>query len=165
MPAVALNVIEVAPGRIVTTDGTLAAPEEELSVTVAPGASAGAVNATRQVDVPGGVTETGAQVKPFKLGCCWMVTAVPFATAGTEAPAPSAAPALENWTTEDAFVVVLDSVNDTLATTPFEMGVALKPHSTQFEMPGTLLLQETDLFTAIATGPGPTLTEEKSVGE
>jgi hypothetical protein len=72
---------------------------------------------------------------------------------------------LENWTTEDAFVVALDSVNDTLATTPFEMGVALKPHSTQFEMPGTLLLQETDLFTAIATGPGPTLTEEKSVGE
>ena len=94
-----------------------------------------------------------------------MVTTVPFPSAGKEPPAPSAAPVMENCTVEDVFEVELDSVNDTLATTPFEMGVAFRPHSTQFDTPGRLLLQETDLFAAIAMDAAPTFTEEKSVGE
>ena len=70
MPAVALKVVEVAPVGTVTVGGTLAAAEDELSVTVAPGASAGADSATRQLDAAGGVTETGMHAKPFKWGCC-----------------------------------------------------------------------------------------------
>lgn len=160
-----MKVVEVAPVGTVTVGGTLAAAEVELIVTVVPGASAGADSATRQLDAAGGVNETGVHVKPFKWGCCWIITAVPLPSADKEAPAPLAAPALENWIAEDVFVVVLDNPKDTLAITPFGTVVAFKPHSTQFEMPGTLLSQETDLFAAIAMGAAPTAIEEKSAGE
>ena len=75
------------------------------------------------------------------------------------------APALESWITDEVFVVALDNPKDTLAMTPFGTVVAFKPHSTQLEMPGTLLSQETDLFAAIAMGAAPTAIEEKSAGE
>ena len=95
-PAVTLNEADVAPWGITTLDGKFAAADDELSTTVAPDASAGAVKFTRQLDAFGGTTETGRQVKPFKWGCCWMVTIDPVPTAAKDVAAGSAAVALEN---------------------------------------------------------------------
>ena len=58
-------------------------------------------------------------------------------------------------------MVELDTINDTVARTPFEIGVALRPHSIQVVAPA-LLLQLIDLFAAIATGPAVTAADEKS---
>src|SRR5579864_4618933 len=148
LPGVTLNVAEVAPCGIVIVVGKFAAAEDEFSVIVAPEAGAGAVSATRQLEALGGVIETGLHEKPFKPNVCWMVTIPPLLDAGKEDPTASDATAFESRTADDVFVVDLDKVKDTLATTPFEIEVLLKPHSTQWEAPGTLL-QKADLLAAI----------------
>jgi hypothetical protein len=164
LPAVTLKAVEVAPGGIVTVGGMIAAGEDELSMMVAPGANAGAVSATWQLEAPGGVIKTGVHVKPFKAGVCVMVTVPPVPDVAKEAPDASAAAPSENWTADDVLVVELDKVRETFATTPFEIGVAFRSHRTQCEVPG-MLLQENDLLAPVATGPAVTLADEKSAGE
>mgnify|MGYP001554120999 CR=1 FL=1 len=56
----------------------------------APPAGAGAVSATVQFDVAGGVTMMGVQVNPFKPGGCLMVTTFPAPVVDTGIPLPSA---------------------------------------------------------------------------
>jgi hypothetical protein len=164
LPAVTLNTVEVAPGGIVTVGGMIAAGEDERSMIVAPGANAGAVSATWQLEALGGVIKIGVHVNPFKAGVCMMVTIPALAEVANDAAIGSAALASENWTADDVLVVELDKVRETFATTPFEIGVAFRPHRTQCEVPG-MLLQEIDLLAVVATGPAVTLADEKSAGE
>ena len=86
-----LNVVEVAPAGTVTVGGTLAATEDELSITLAPDANAGAVRATLQFEMPGGVTKTGVQEKALSPGDCWIVTFPPLPDADKAAADGSAA--------------------------------------------------------------------------
>ena len=58
----------------------------------------------------------------------------------------------------------LATVKETVATTPFEMGVAFRPYKTHIDVPG-VPVHETALFAAAAAGPGCTMTDEKSVVE
>lgn len=162
---VTLNGMEVAPGGTVTADGTTAAVEDELSAMVAPDPDAGAVSATVQVETPGGVTDTGLQVKPFKPPVCGIVTVAPLPEADKDAAAGSVAPVFGSWITEAVLLVEGDTVRDTVATTPLEIAEEFRPHRTQLDTPGTLLLQETNLPAALADGPAATLADEKSIGE
>jgi hypothetical protein len=60
--------------------------------------------------------------------------------------------------------VELETVRETVATTPFEIGVALRPYKTHVAVPG-VVVHETFLFAAAAAGPAKTVTEENSVVE
>ena len=61
-------------------------------------------------------------------------------------------------------MVKLDTISDMVARTPFEIGVALRPQSTQVVAPA-LLLHAIDLFAVSATGPAVTVAGEKSTVE
>jgi hypothetical protein len=83
---VTLNVVEVAPAGTGTVAGTLAAAEAELSAMVAPDAGAAALSPRVQVEIAGGVTETGVQEKALSTGGCWIVTAPPLPVEDNAAP-------------------------------------------------------------------------------
>jgi hypothetical protein len=131
---------------------------------VAPDADAGAVRETVQVELAGGVTDTGKHTKPFKLGSCRIVTIDPMPDNGNDAPAVFAPETFASWTTDVVLLVDGDNTIDTVATTPFEIAEVLRPHRTQVELPGPLL-QEIDLFAPLAAGPTAQLADEKSVAE
>jgi hypothetical protein len=62
---------------------------------------------------------------------------------------------------DDDVSVVLDNASNTVATIPLARDVALEPDSVQVDEP-VLLLQERDLFAAVASGPAVTAADEKS---
>jgi hypothetical protein len=135
--------------------------EDELNATVAPPLGAATVNATVQDDPASGVTDIGLHENPFKPDGRRIVTVPSLVEVDKDDPAESADPAFASWSNEEESVVVFETVKDTVATTPSEMAVGLRPHMTHFETPATLL-QESDLFEAVATGPGATAPDEKS---
>ena len=70
----------------------------------------------------------------------------------------------DKLTAEEVFFVEPDIVMDTVARTPFEITFGFTPQATHFLLPA-VLLQEIDLLAAVATVPGVTVTDEKSVIE
>lgn len=62
------------------------------------------------------------------------------------------------------FVVLPETLNVKLATTPLEIPVLFNPQMIHTELPATLL-HETDLPAAVATGPAAIVSEVKSVVE
>ena len=139
----------------------LATAEDELNATVAPPLGAATVNATVQDDPPGGVTDIGLHEKPFKPDGCRIVTVPSLVKVDKDVPVESADPAFASWSNEELSVVVFETVKDTVATTPSEMVVGLRPQITHLATPANLL-QESDLFEAVATGPNATAADEKS---
>ena len=57
-----------------------------------------------------------------------------------------------------------ETVINTVATTPFEIGVVFTPHTTQVMSPA-VPLQDTVLLAAVDLGPAATTTDEKSLVE
>jgi hypothetical protein len=80
----------------------------------------------------------------------------------TALPCASLATLLVNSIGEEVFVVEFDTISDIVARSPFEIGTALRPHSTQVMAPALLLLHVIDLFAVSATGPAVTVAEGKS---
>jgi hypothetical protein len=90
-----------------------------------------------------------------------MVTVPLLDNVVTALPCASVARLLANSTGEEVFVVELDTVSDIVARSPLEIGIALRPHSTQVMAPA-LLLHVIDLFAVSAAGPAVTVAEAKS---
>jgi len=135
--------------------------EDELNSTVAPPLGAATVNATVQDDPAGGVTDIGLHEKPFNPDGCRIVTVPSLVKVDKDVPVESADPAFASWSNEEISVVVFETVKDTVATTPSEMAVGFRPQTTHLATPAKLL-QESDLFAAVATGPNATEADEKS---
>ena len=93
-----------------------------------------------------------------------IVTPAPVVDVATEVLLGKADRPFDKLTTEEVFFVVADIVKDTFARTPFDMAFEFRPQATHFRLPA-VLLQEIDLLAAVATAPGATLTDEKSVVE
>jgi hypothetical protein len=70
----------------------------------------------------------------------------------------------DKLTGEEVFLVEPEIVIDTVARTPLEIAFAFRPQATHFALPA-VLLQEMDLWAAVATAPAATVTAEKSVVE
>jgi hypothetical protein len=70
-------------------------------------------------------------------------------------------PAFASWSNEEVSVVAFETVKDTVATTPSEIVEGLRPQTTHRATPAKLL-QESDLFEAVAAGPKATEADEKS---
>lgn len=158
--ALAVNVAEVAPCAIVTVGGNRAPEGEDVRAIAAPPIGAGDVRATVQLEVDGGAMACGLHEKPFKLD--WLIVTVPpVVETPSIVPAPSDATAFSTCKTDVGCVDEDDTVSDTVAMTPPEIGVAFMPHKTHVLDPGALL-QDTDLFTAAAAGPMVTPIDEKS---
>jgi hypothetical protein len=133
----------------------------ELRAMVAPPLGAADVKATVQVVVAGGVSDTALHENPFRAS--WVIVTVPpVVDIDSDEPVPSEAPLLlVNCSDEDVFFVVLDTVSETVATTPLAMGVELSPISTQVVEP-VPLLQKRDLF---VSEPTAKVAAEKSTVE
>jgi hypothetical protein len=120
------------------------------------------VSATVQVEETRGFTESGVHENPFNPGC--MVTVPPLAEAANDSAVASAPKPWLTWTTEELCVLETETVRDTVAITPFEIGVVFTPHTTQVISPA-VLLQDTVLLAAFDVGPAATTTDEKSLVE
>jgi hypothetical protein len=137
---------------------------EAVSAMVAPLLSAAAVSATVQVADADEVSEIGLHVKPFNAG--WIIpTLFPVVDIAIDTPAASAPAPFESGIVEDVSVVELETVRETVAMTPLEIGVVLRPYNTQIKVPAVALVHETVLLAATAAGPACTVAEEKSVVE
>lgn len=160
-PGLAVNVAEVEPCGTVTDEGMLAPAGEEESVTRAPPLGAAAVRPTVQVEVLGGVIDTGRQERPFNAGL--MVRTPPLPEIPKDAADPSAALRLVRFNTEELFGVDDATVTDTVATTPFPIAVVFRPYKMQVIAPEPLP-QEIILLAAVAAAPAAMFTDEKSAG-
>src|SRR5450432_3666264 len=116
------------------------------------------------MDRAGAATMRGRHEKPFRPGGWAMVTVPPVLDVDNGSPVPSAAVPPVTWTDDDELVVVGETLNETLATTPLEIAVTFWPHTTQVVEPGTLL-QDNDLLPPETTGPATIVAAEKSAGE
>jgi hypothetical protein len=163
IPAVIENVVELDPCGIVTLGGTFRAGAEDAREINAPPLLAAAVRATLQTADACEASDIGLQNSPFNAGGV-MPIVDPTVEVANDIPTASAADPCESWTSEELDVVELETVKPTVATTPFESGVVLKPYKTHFFVPG-VLVQETDLFALIPDDPSATLTDEKSLVE
>ncbi len=163
VPALTVNVVEVAPWGIVTLDGTLALAGDELRAMVAPPLGAGDDMVTVQVAVASGMSNTELHENPLRSSGR-IVTVPPLVDIGSDAePVMSEAIAFcESCIDEDVSLVALDNARDTVATTPVEIGVELSQYSTQVAEPAPFL-QVRDLFAA--AGPAATVADEKSAVE
>jgi hypothetical protein len=94
-----------------------------------------------------------------------MVTEAPVVDVATEALLGKAESPPDKLTADEGFLVEPEIVIDTVARTPLTIGFAFTlPQATHFLLP-TALLQEIDLLATVATVPGVTVTDEKSVVE
>lgn len=93
-----------------------------------------------------------------------IVTELPDPVTGTELPGPEAALALTIWTALDVELVVVDTVNVAVASTPSEMAVVFKPLAMQTYCPEEGELQETVFPAPEAAGPVVTDTLPTSAG-
>ena len=161
VPALTVNVAELAPCATVTLDGSLAPAGEELRATVAPPLGAADVKATVQVAVEGGVMDTELHENPFRPS--WIIVTVPpVLDTDTDEAAALAPSSFVSCIDDEVSVVVPDSIRDTVATTPLSTAVVFSPHNTHVAEPA-LLLQESDLFAA--AGPAAIVADEKSTVE
>lgn len=164
VPALSVNVPEVDPCGMVRVDGMPAPAGDEVSVTVSPPLGAAEDNWTVHVAVDGGVIDTELQENPFKPSAV-IVTVPTVADIGNlEPPASDASVVVVSWSDEEVSVVELDTVSDTVATTPLAIVVALGPDRTQITDPGCGL-HDRDLFAAVAAGPAENVAAEKSAVE
>jgi hypothetical protein len=76
-------------------------------------------------------------------------------------PAALAATPFRSCIEEDELLVEPDTVSETVATTPFESGIAFIPHNMHVVEP-VRLLQVRDLFVPPEAGPAATTAAEKS---
>ncbi len=121
------------------------------------------VSATLQVADAGATSVTGLQVNPFNAGGLMPMLA-PAVEVVTEVPAKSAAAPLASCTGDDVAVVELDTVRETVATTPFEIAMSFNPYMTHVSVPGALL-HVIPLFELAPAVPSWTLMDEKSAVE
>jgi hypothetical protein len=84
-----LKVVELLPWATVTSDGTMAAPDDEIVIPEPP-LGAADVSATVQVEPVDGLIVSGLQENPFKPGVCWIVTVLPLVAISMEAAIESA---------------------------------------------------------------------------
>jgi hypothetical protein len=161
VPALTVNVVEVAPWGIVTLDGTLALAGDELRAMVAPPLGAGDDMVTVQVAVASGMSNTELHENPLRSSGR-IVTVPPLVDIGSDEPVASEASPFVSCIDEDVSLVALDNARDTVATTPVEIGVELSQYSTQVAEPAPFL-QVRDLFAA--AGPAATVADEKSAVE
>jgi hypothetical protein len=159
-PALTVNIAEVEPCGIVTLDGSLVPAGDELRVMIAPPLGAADDKATMQLAVDGGMRDTELHENPSRPTGT-IVTVPPVVEIGSDDPVASDASLFVSCTDDDVSVVVLDTVSDTVATTPLSIG-ASRPESTQIAEPA-LLLQDSDL--PAAAGPAATVADEKSTVE
>jgi hypothetical protein len=161
--ALAENVIEIDPCGIVMLAGTLTPPEEAAIEMRAPPLFAADVSATVQSADAGVTSDIGLQVNPFRAGGLMPMFA-PTVAVVIDIPAKSAADPLASWTAEETAVVEFETVRETVATTPFEIGVSFRAYKTHVSVPGALV-QEIPLLALAAADPSCTLMDEKSVVE
>jgi hypothetical protein len=121
------------------------------------------LSATLQVADAGATSVTGLQVNPFNAGGLMPMLA-PTLDVGTEVPAKSAAAPLASCTADDVAVVEVETVRETVATTPFEIGVSFRPYKMHVSVPGALV-QVMLLFALAPAVPSWTLIDEKSTVE
>ncbi len=162
LPAVTGKVVAVEPFGTVAVDGMLTSVGDELKLIVAPPFPGAEVSATVHVEPTVGLTATGLQVKPFKLGPCTIVTVPLPVKVDNGVPVALAEVPFVSWTSEDVPWVDADSVKLTVATTLFASVMSFRPHSRHIADPPTYW-QDSDLFAA--PGPATTVIDEKSVVE
>ena len=138
VPALSVNVVDVAPCAIVTLDGILTTAGDALSATTTPPLGAANVRATVHVAVAGGVMVNGLQENPFSPSGI-IVTVPPVVDTVIDEPEGFDASLLANCSDDDVSVVKLDTPKDTVATTPLPMGVASGPESTHVIEPAVVL--------------------------
>ena len=112
---------------------------------------------------PGGATDIGLQVKPFKRGTWMMVTCALLPATGKDVAVGSAAEPSASWMVE-VVEVEFDKVSVTAASVPFGMAVLFQPQTTHIIAPAALS-QVIDFPAEVAAGPGATLTDVKSTVE
>ena len=116
-----------------------------------------------QVVEPGGVTDIGLQVKPFKRGTWRIVTCPLLPATGKEVAVGSAAEPSASWIVE-VVEFEFDKVSVTAATIPFGIAAVFQPQTTHISAPATLS-QVIDFPAEVAAGPGATLADVKSTVE
>jgi hypothetical protein len=164
LPAVTENVAEAEPWGTVTLDGMVTSEGDELRLMIVPPLPADELRSTVQVEPAAGLNVIGMHEKPSSVTFGTIVTIPPLLAMGRfEAPAPTAM-SLMNWIWEDVFLVEVETVKETVATTPLGIGVAFNPETMQREVPA-LLAQVTDLPAPVATGPAAIVAAEKSAVE
>jgi hypothetical protein len=161
--AVAVNVAVVNPALTVTEAGTVTEALLLDRLTLAPPAGAAAVRVTVQVLVPGVTTEAGVQLR--LAGCGRVMVTVPPAVITAIGSPPGVVPSAPAiCTVDDVLLVVGETVNVAVATTPEAMAVVFSPVTRQIIEPPPPL-QATDLSAALAAGPVLTVSPEKSAAE
>jgi hypothetical protein len=116
-----------------------------------------------QVVEPGGVTDIGLQVKPFKRGPWRIVTWPLLPATGKDVAVGLAAEPSAIWIVE-VVEFEFDKARVTAATTPFGIAVVFQPQTIHVSAPATLS-QVIDFPAEVATGPGATLADVKSTVE
>jgi len=135
VPAVTRNVVELDPWAIVTCEGATAAALEDEIAMVAPPLTAAEVSETVQVELNVGLMATGIQASPFNPGACVMVTVLPVPEMVRELAVAPADELPTKPTAVEVLVVAVDKVITAVATTPFDIAVALRPHTRQVTVP------------------------------
>jgi hypothetical protein len=116
-----------------------------------------------QVVEPGGVTDIGLQVKPFRRGDWRIVTCPLLPATGKEVAVGSAAEPSASWIVEEV-EFEFDKVSVTAATVPFGMATVFQPQRTHISAPAALS-QVIDFPAEVAAVPGATLADVKSTVE
>jgi len=163
VPAVTVNVADVAPCGTVTVAGAEIAVDDELIATDAPPLGAAIVSAIEQDDVAWDATVTGLHEKPFRP-CCWIVTVPPLADAVNALAFASAAVLFPSCTVDDVAFVELDTASATVAIAPFAIVVVFIPDTMHVAEP-VPLLQVMDLLSVPSMVVAVTVAPVKSVVE
>ena len=158
-PAVIEKLVELDPAGTVTEDGIFRPAGDAVKEIAAPSLGAADVRLTVQVAVADWLRDIGLQESPFKPG--WIVTVPPVVDVFKDFPAASAAELFVICTAEEVCVVEPDTVNVTVATTPFENAVVFRPHNMHVVEPAPPP-QERVLFAPVDAGPATTVAAEKS---
>jgi hypothetical protein len=153
---VTMNVVLDRPVVMSTDAGTVAAATslDRLMVVVLETAP---LKLTVQVDVAGGVTVEGVQLKPESTGTDgWlMVTVAPSSLMLRELALPSDAAAVTSETSVEVSLVDGEIWNEMVATVPFSIAVVLMPEMTHRTSPGEMLLQSANFPAPMAAEPVP----------
>lgn len=151
--------MELAPAGTVTEDGMVRPAGEAARETAAPPLGAADVRLTVQVAVADLLRDIGLQESPFKPG--WIVTMPPVVDVSRDLPAASAAELFVTCTAEEECAVEPETVNVTVATTPFGNAVVFSPHNIHVVEPAPPP-QERVLLAPVDAGPATTVAAEKS---
>jgi hypothetical protein len=156
--AVAVKVALAAPAATVTDAGTVTFALLLESATAKPPAGAGAVSATEQLVVAGGVSEAELHVSPLSAlvaAACEIETELPLPMTNAEVPVVETPMGELSRMDEKVLSVVGETVNVAVAITPLAIVLAFMPVSRQVYEP-PVPAHESDLPAAVASGPAAT---------